>query len=112
MSNKDFKVAQGVNIQTPLPLSMGGTGQTSASNTLNALLPVQTSNSGKYLSTDGTNTSWVSIVAIPSQTGNSGKFLTTDGSSVSWGSPTLSTSYDGGVAATVYTGGINGGGAS
>lgn len=50
-------------------------------------LPSQTSNAGKYLTTDGTNKSWgtVSQYALPSQTGNSGKFLTTNGTSESWG---------------------------
>ena len=60
MANKDFKVKNGLDIQSPLPVSMGGTGQTSAENTLNALLPLQTDNAGKVLKTDGTNTSWVS----------------------------------------------------
>lgn len=45
-------------------------------------LPSQTGNSGKYLTTDGSSTSWASV--LPSQTGNSGKYLTTDGSSASW----------------------------
>ena len=61
MANKDFKVKNGIDIQTPLPVSMGGTGQTSTTNALNSLLPVQSSNSGKYLTTDGTNTSWASV---------------------------------------------------
>ena len=38
---------------------MGGTGQTSTSNTLNSLLPSQVGNSNKVLSTDGSNTTWV-----------------------------------------------------
>ena len=59
MANKDFKVKNGLDIASPLPVSMGGTGQTSTSNTLNALLPSQVGNSSKVLSTDGTNTSWV-----------------------------------------------------
>lgn len=63
MADKDFKVKNGLNIQTPLPTSMGGTGQTSTTNTLNALLPVQAGNNGKYLSTDGSNTSWSSLPA-------------------------------------------------
>lgn len=63
MANKDFKVKNGLDIQTPLPVSMGGTGQTSTTNTLNSLLPVQVSNSGKYLTTDGTNTSWATVTA-------------------------------------------------
>jgi hypothetical protein len=51
------------------------------------ILPSQTSNSGRYLTTDGTNSSWgvVNQYSLPSQTGNSGKFLTTNGTSESWG---------------------------
>lgn len=41
-----------------VPVASGGTGQTTANAALNALLPSQTSNSGKFLQTDGTNTSW------------------------------------------------------
>jgi len=59
MANKDFKVKNGLDIQTPLPVSMGGTGQTSTNNTLNSLLPAQTGNANKVLQTDGTNTTWV-----------------------------------------------------
>ena len=59
MANKDFKVKNGIDIQSPLPVSMGGTGQTTTGNTLNALLPSQAGNSSKVLSTDGTNTSWI-----------------------------------------------------
>ncbi len=40
-------------------LSQGGTGQVTANASLNALLPTQTANSGKVLSTDGTNASWI-----------------------------------------------------
>ena len=47
-------------------------------------LPSQTGQSGKFLTTDGTDASWANIDALPSQTGESGKFLTTDGSSASW----------------------------
>jgi len=59
MANKNFKVKTGLDLPAPLPVEMGGTGQTTTSNTLNALLPVQTDNSGKYLTTDGTTTSWI-----------------------------------------------------
>jgi hypothetical protein len=59
MANKDFKVKNGLDIQSPLPVSMGGTGQTSTTNTLNSLLPTQDGNSNKVLATDGTNTTWV-----------------------------------------------------
>ena len=48
-------------------------------------LPSQTSQSGKFLTTNGTSASWANIpTEIPTQTGNSGKFLTTNGSAVSW----------------------------
>lgn len=59
MANKNFKVKTGLDLPAPLPVEMGGTGQTTTSNTLNALLPIQTDNSGKYLTTDGTTTSWI-----------------------------------------------------
>jgi hypothetical protein len=41
-----------------LPIANGGTGQTTANAAFNALAPSQTGNSGKYLTTDGSNTSW------------------------------------------------------
>jgi hypothetical protein len=48
------------------------------------VVPSQTSNSGKYLTTDGTTSSWGEVNALPSQTSNSGKFLTTNGTAASW----------------------------
>lgn len=69
MANKDFKVKNGLDIQAPLPVSMGGTGQTSTTNTLNALLPAQAGNENKFLSTDGTNTTWGTVGSgLPSST--------------------------------------------
>jgi hypothetical protein len=47
-------------------------------------LPDQEGNSGKFLSTDGSDTSWQTVDALPDQTGNSGKYLTTDGYIASW----------------------------
>jgi hypothetical protein len=41
----------------------GGTGQTTANTAFNALAPSQTGNNGKYLTTDGANTSWGTITA-------------------------------------------------
>ena len=52
-----------------VPITKGGTGQTTANAAVNALLPSQTSNSGKYLTTDGTNSSWGTVssgTTIPS----------------------------------------------
>ncbi len=42
----------------PLVIGSGGTGQTTANTALNALLPNQTGQVTKVLTTDGTNTSW------------------------------------------------------
>jgi hypothetical protein len=43
----------------PLPIAQGGTGATTATGAINALLPPQSGNPGKVLATDGTNVSWV-----------------------------------------------------
>lgn len=80
MANKDFKVKNNLVVgdlttagpivrhtdgtltsHTSLPIDKGGTGQTSATNALNALLPVQTSANGQYLKSDGTDASWSSL---------------------------------------------------
>jgi len=61
MANKDFKVKNGLDIQSPLPVSMGGTGQTSTTNTINSLLPSQDSANGKMLSSNGTSPVWAAV---------------------------------------------------
>lgn len=48
------------NVTGTVAIANGGTGQTSATNAINALLPSQTGNSGKLLGTNGTASSWVS----------------------------------------------------
>ena len=58
------------------------------------VVPSQTSNSGKYLTTDGTTSSWGTVNALPSQTSNSGKYLTTDGTSASWATVTTDPTAD------------------
>jgi len=47
-------------------------------------LPSQGSQSGKYLTTNGSAASWGTVDALPAQSGNAGKFLTTDASNASW----------------------------
>ena len=42
----------------PLPISMGGTGQTTATTAINALLPSQSNQSNKVLTSNGTNVFW------------------------------------------------------
>ena len=59
--------------------------------TADNVLPTQTNNSGKFLTTNGTSSSWATVDALPSQSGNSGKFLTTNGTSASWTALSYST---------------------
>lgn len=58
MADKDFKVKGNIELATPLPAAQGGTGQTTLTNALNAMMPAQTGHSGKFLKTDGTNVTW------------------------------------------------------
>ena len=53
-----------------------------AATAFSTALPGQAGNSGKFVTTDGTNASWA--LPIASQTGNSGKYLTTNGTATSW----------------------------
>ena len=57
-----------------VPISKGGTGQITATAALNVLLPTQSNNSGKVLSTDGTQPNWVdfptqNVTSVNGQTG-------------------------------------------
>jgi hypothetical protein len=49
---------------TDLAIADGGTGASTATAAFNNLAPSQTGNSGKFLTTDGTNASWGTAVAI------------------------------------------------
>lgn len=57
-------------VANALPIANGGTAQTSANAALNGFLPTQTSNSGKFLTTDGSNSSWGSISGASSTLNN------------------------------------------
>ena len=50
-----------LDLTNALAIVDGGTGATTATAAANAILPSQASNSGKYLTTDGTNTSWGTV---------------------------------------------------
>jgi hypothetical protein len=77
VADKNFKVKSGLNIPitsaailttdssgnisstSVLPITAGGTGQTSATNAINALLPIQNGSTVNYvIQSDGTNISW------------------------------------------------------
>ena len=77
-----INTSQNVSLTNALPITSGGTGQTTANTALNALLPNQSGNTGKVLSTDGTNTSWAAdaggtVTSVAVSGGSTG--LTTSG---------------------------------
>ena len=79
MSDKNFKVKSGLNIpitsanilttdssgnissSATLAVSAGGTGQTTAGNALNALLPLQTGNENYFLQTNAVSSQWSKV---------------------------------------------------
>jgi hypothetical protein len=83
-----------VTVAGTLAITNGGTGQTTANTAFNALAPNQTSNVGKYLTTDGTNTSWATVV--------SGATISNDTSTASNLYPMFSNATSG-TPTTVYT---------
>lgn len=90
---------------TALPLANGGTGQTTANSAFNALAPSQTSNTGKYLTTNGTDTSWATVSAATdllenNQTITTNYTVTASKNALAVGPITINT----GVSVTVGTG--------
>lgn len=59
-----------------LPIANGGTGQTTADGALQALVPAQTGNAGKFLGTDGTSAAWRDIPSFVSPLTTKGDLLT------------------------------------
>ena len=49
------------NVTGVVAIANGGTGQTTANAAFNALVPSQSGQAGKFLTTDGTNTSWATV---------------------------------------------------
>jgi hypothetical protein len=62
------KIGLATHVSGTLPIASGGTGQTTAGTAINALLPDQTSQTGKFLTTNGTSPSW-SFVPDPIPSG-------------------------------------------
>jgi hypothetical protein len=99
------------NVTGTTPILNGGTGETTANAAFNALAPDQALEAGKFLTTDGSNTSWSQIdissditgvlpitsggtgeitanaalnALLPDQSSNAGKALITNGTNTSW----------------------------
>ena len=79
--NAQETLVSGTNIKTINNNSLLGSGNLDIDS-----LPSQSGQSGKFLTTDGTDASWADVDALPSQSGNSGKYLTTNGTTASWNS--------------------------
>ena len=74
-----FKITGGTAGQVIQTDGSGGLSFTTAGG-----LPAQASQSGKFLTTDGSTASWATVDALPSQTGQAGEFLQTDGTTATW----------------------------
>lgn len=66
------KVALASAVSGTLGIANGGTSATTANGAFNALAPSQTSNSGKYLTTNGTDTSWSTVTQTTFSAGTTG----------------------------------------
>ena len=89
-----------------LPIANGGTGQTTANAAINALLPSQSSQSGKVLSTDGTNTSWIAAGGtgtVTSVTGTSPVSVANSTTTPVISMPAATASIDGYLTSTDWT---------
>lgn len=62
------KMPLSTHVSGALPITNGGTGATTQTGAINALLPSQTGNTNKLLQTDGTNVSWATVAAGSSGT--------------------------------------------
>lgn len=92
-----------------LAIANGGTGQTTANAAFNALAPSQATNSGKYLTTDGTNTSWATVSGGSLIVKDEGSTLTSAASSIDFvGSGVTATAVGGAVTVTIPGGGGGG----
>jgi hypothetical protein len=98
------------NVTGTVAIANGGTGQTTATAAFDALAPSQTSNSGKYLTTNGSTTSWATVSAtgtvtsvaatVPAFLSITGSPVTTSGTLAIGLSGTALPIANGGTAAT------------
>jgi len=92
-NNALYSTSSSALVAGTLPIAAGGTSATTANGAFNALVPSQTSNTGKFLTTDGTNTSWgAGTVALSNDTSTTSNLYPLFASATS------------GSASTIYTG--------
>jgi len=100
-------LAGGIDLTTKvtgiLPIVNGGSGASSANAALNNFLPAQAGNAGKFLTTDGTNTSWATV------SGGSGTVTSVSGGTtgLTFSTPTTTPVMTGTLA--IANGGTNSG---
>jgi hypothetical protein len=101
--------AGAVSVAGTLAIANGGTGQTTATAAFDGLAPSQTGNSGKYLTTNGTTTSWATVSGGGSPAGADTQVQYNSGGS-SFGASSAFTfaSGTGVVTATGFAGALNG----
>jgi hypothetical protein len=66
------KIGLATHVSGTLGIANGGTGQTTANAAFNALAPSQATNSGRYLTTNGTDTSWAVVTQTTFSAGTTG----------------------------------------
>jgi hypothetical protein len=94
-TNATLSALSAADLTGTVAIASGGTGQTTATAAFNALAPSQTGNSGKFLTTDGTNTSWATTASAVT--------LSNDTTTATNLYP-LFASATTGTASTIYTG--------
>jgi hypothetical protein len=95
-----------------IDVANGGTGQTTTTAAINALLPTQATNSGKYLTTDGTNTSWGTVIGGVSSVTGSGNIASSGGATPNITFTGTLPVANGGSGAATLTGILKGNGTS
>ena len=91
-SNQWTRIASGT-----IPIADGGTGATDAGAAINALLPTQTSNNGKYLTTDGSAPIWGDLTSSQWTTTNSDIYYNTGNVGIGTTSPSYTLTVNGSV---------------
>jgi hypothetical protein len=97
-----------VSVAGTLAIANGGTGQTTATAAFDGLAPSQTGNSGKYLTTNGTTTSWATVSGGGSPAGSDTQVQYNNSGSFGASSAFTFNNGTGVVTATGFAGALNG----